>query len=112
IVAVDAYSPHFGFTDSIHDEMTKKVRADGIECITAKASFAGLHTAAARAFNLTKQRVVLQDGTTIRPPTLVIYDGPHALVELESREQYRIFIRHLVPSERLWGGMFTFVVEV
>jgi len=48
---------------------------------------------------------------TVRKPTLTIYEGTNALVELESTEQYRIFIRHLLPSERLWGGMFTFVIE-
>jgi hypothetical protein len=70
-----------------------------------------MHTAAARAFNTIKALSKAQSGQHVRQPTLVIYDGPHALVELESIEQYRIFIRHLVPSERLWGGMFTLVVE-
>lgn len=112
IIAVDAYTPHFGFTDTIHDEFTKRLRNKlDIECITAKASYAGVHTAAARAFNILKERSETQRKQQVRKPTLVIYEGPNALVELESTEQYRIFIRHLLPSERLWGGMFTFVVE-
>lgn len=111
IVAVDAYSPHYGFTDSIHNEMTQRLVGLGIECITAKSSYAGVHTAAAKAFNKIKGRSKALSGQEIRKPTLVIYDGPHALVELESSEQYRIFIRHLIPSERLWGGMLTLVVE-
>ena len=44
-------------------------------------------------------------------PSLMIYEGCHALVDLESSEQYRIFIRHVMPSERLWGGMMTLFVE-
>ena len=109
IVGVDAYTPHFGFTDTIHDEFTKRLRTLGINCLIAKASYAGLHTAAARAFNAFKG--MSEAKQTVRKPTLTIYEGTNALVELESTEQYRIFIRHLLPSERLWGGMFTFVIE-
>jgi hypothetical protein len=111
IVTVDAYSPHFGFTDSIHDESTKRLDRLGIKGITAKASYAGMHTAAAQAFNTIKKTSKAQGGQDVRHPTLLIYEGPQALVELESAEQYRIFIRHLIPSERLWGGMLTLVVE-
>lgn len=111
IIAVDAYSPHFGFTDTIHDEATKRLTKLGVKCITAKASYAGVHTAAARAFNIIKTRSKEQQKEQVRKATLVIYEGPSALVELESVEQYHIFVRHLFPSERLWGGMFTFVVE-
>jgi hypothetical protein len=112
IIAADVYTPHFGFTDSIHDELTDRLKKNLlVECITAKASYAGLHSAAARAFNRIRARAKKQGDSRYRLPTLVIYDGPHALVELESLEQYRIFIRHLIPSERLWGGMFTLVVE-
>jgi hypothetical protein len=42
---------------------------------------------------------------------LVLYEGCTALIDLESNEQYRIFVRHVLPSERLWGGMFTVFVE-
>jgi hypothetical protein len=110
VIAVDAYSPHFGFTDSIHDEFTKRLKEQGIDCITARASYAGVHTASARAFNRMKEKAETQKKEG-RKATLAIYEGASALVELESTEQYRIFIRHVLPSERLWGGMFTFVVE-
>jgi hypothetical protein len=106
IVAVDAYSAHFGFTDSVHDEASRRLEADGVECVTAKASYAGLHTAAARGFNIIKRK-----SEKIRQPTLLVYEGPRALIDLESPEQHRIFIRHLLPSERLWGGMVTLVIE-
>jgi hypothetical protein len=111
IIAVDAYSPHFGFADTIHDRMTGKLKQMGIECLTAKASYAGVHTAAARAFNKLRLRSETQQGGGVRKPTLTIYEGVNAIVDLESAEQYRIFIRHVLPSERLWGGMFTFIVE-
>lgn len=107
IVAVDAYTPHFGFTDSVYDEETKKAKALGIRWVTAGSSYASLHAASAQAFNYIK--VVERD--RVRKPTLVVYDGPSALIDLESAEQYRIFLRHVIPSERLWGGMFTCIVE-
>lgn len=107
IVVVDAYTPHFGFTDSIHLELTRELRKLGIYSVTSAPSYAGIHTATAKAFNMLKK----QSSGKLRIPALIIYEGAYALVDLESVEQYRIFIRHVLPSERLWGGMFTFVVE-
>ncbi len=109
IVAVDAYTPHFGFVDTTHCEWKKQLEGKDINvtCLTSKSSFAGVHTSAAIAFNVIKKR---HQGE-IRHPTLVIYEGIYGLVDLESIEQYRIFIRHLLPSEKMWGGMFTFIIE-
>jgi hypothetical protein len=52
-----------------------------------------------------------QVGDADRKPTLVIYEDAYALSDLESPEQYRIFVRHVLPSERLWDGMFTVFLE-
>jgi len=109
LILIDAYSPHFGFTDSVHRKMTLKAEEDGATVIASAPSFAGLHTATMKAFNHTKSKRGGDRGT--RRPTLVIYEGAHALVEVESIEQYRIFMRHVLPSERLWGGMFTLLIE-
>jgi hypothetical protein len=107
IVVVDAYTPHFGFTDSIYLELTRRLRKLGVSSVTSAPSYAGIHTATAKAFNKLKKN---NEGK-MRIPALVVYENPYALVDLESVEQYRIFIRHVLPSERLWGGMFTFVIE-
>jgi len=107
IIAVDAYTPHYGFADTAHIEWTKAIRELGIECIMSHASYAGLHTSAAKAFNIIKKR----HEKNVRYPTLVIYEGAYGLVDLESVEQYRIFIRHVLPSEKIWGGMFTLFTE-
>jgi hypothetical protein len=112
LVLVDAYTPHFGFTDSIHGVKTDEARKDCLQYILTRPSFAGIHTAGAAAFNVIKQAVTKKtSGSGFRGPTLVIYEGLHALVDLESSEQYRIFYNHVLPSERLWGSMFTVVVE-
>lgn len=78
-----------------------------MECISSAASYAGVHTAASRAFNVIKERAVAD----IRQPVLVIYEDSYALADLESAQQYRVFLRHVLPSERLWGGMFTVFLE-
>ena len=109
LVIVDAFTPHFGFTDSIHREKRLRMEEDGAEVIQSDPSFAGLHTATMDAFKHTMK----QEGgdSATRQPTLVIYEGVHALVELETIQQYRVFMRHVLPSERLWGGMFTLLIE-
>ena len=107
VAIIDAYTPHFGFTDSIHRKLTTDLTAQGFHLITSPASYAGVHTATAKAFNTLKTHA----GKEFRRPTLVIYEGCNALVDLESSPQYRIFIRHVLPSERAWGGMLTLFVE-
>ncbi len=107
IVVVDGFTPHFGYTDSIYPERSKQAADDCLAVVTAKRTYAGIHTATATAFNRIKQA----DSENVRSPTLVIYEGCAALIDLESPEQYRIFVRHVLPSERLWGGMFTMFVE-
>jgi hypothetical protein len=107
LVVVDAFTPHFGFTDSIHSKYANFIRNDmGVHFISSRSTFAGIHTATADGFNWIKKK-----SREARPPTLVIFEGCHALVDLESVEQYHIFVRHVFPSERIWGGMFTLFIE-
>ena len=109
VVLVDAYTPHFGFSDSILDYKTAAVHQSfHVEIQTTKPSFAGLHTAAAKAFKTLKKNA---EKTKPRGPTLVIYEGVYLLSDLESIEQYHVFMNHVVPSERMWGSMLTLIVE-
>ena len=108
VVVVDAFTPHFGFTDSIHTVKTEEIKGMGISYIRSSASYPGMHTAASKAFNLIKDKT----NSPVRPPTLVIYEDTRAIADLESHEQYRIFVRHVLPSERMWGGMYTVFTEV
>jgi hypothetical protein len=109
IVVVDAYTRHFGYADSIYMEATNSLtRYFGVQHVTSGESFAGLHTASSVAFNKIKDQAPKGVG---RQPMLVIYEDCYALADLESREQYRVFIRHVVPSEKMWEGMFTVFVE-
>jgi hypothetical protein len=109
IVVVDAYTPHFGFTDTVYRERTDEAKEKCLAFVTSHRTYAGVHTGIASAFN----KIRKSDTRTpdVRTPAVVFYEGCSALVDLESNEQYRIFLRHVLPSERLWGGMFTVFVE-
>jgi hypothetical protein len=106
IAVADAYTPHFGFTDSIHEDKTLEVKRSGVKYVRAKDSYAGVHTATAKAFNALKSI-----DKKVRKPTFLIYEGANALTDLESVEQYRVFARHVLTSERMWGGMLTLFLE-
>jgi hypothetical protein len=107
IVAIDAYSPHFAFIDSIYTKKDRELESLDVTCVLSKMTFAGMHSAASRAFKVIQKQV----GDSSRKPTLVIYEDAYAISDLESSEQYRIFVRHVMPSERMWDGMFTVFVE-
>ena len=107
LVVIDAYSPHFAFTDSIYPEKDRELHELFVTGVVSTMTYAGLHSAASRAFNLIPKKTDHEE----RRPTLVIYEDTYALADLESPEQYRIFLRHVLPSERMWGGMFTIFVE-
>jgi len=108
VVVVDAYSPHFAFKDKIYWNKADDLAARSVTFHASRMTYAGIHTTSSRAFKTIRAQATKKD---IRVPTLVIYEGAHALADLESSEQYRTFIRHVLPSERYWNGMFTVIVE-
>ncbi|HEV7334490.1 MAG TPA: hypothetical protein VGO06_00870 [Bosea sp. (in: a-proteobacteria)] len=107
IVVIDAYSPHFAFLDSVYPRKDRELRSLGITRIASTMTYAGMHSASSRAFKTIQKQIAGTD----RSPTLVIYEDSYALSDLESAEQYRIFVRHVMPSERMWDGMFTVFLE-
>ena len=113
VVVVDAYTPHFGFYDSVHETRTRFLeRQLGVSVIPCRPTFAGIHTATAEAFNLIKSKEKGGQNNMLRKPALLIFEATYALVDLESKEQYRRFMRHVIPSERMWGSMFTSIIEL
>jgi hypoxanthine-guanine phosphoribosyltransferase len=101
IILVDAHSKHFGFEEVIYKDKTYELEDSKIKIITADTSFAGLHTAIADAHKAIK----------ISSFPLLIYEDISSLIDIESNEQYKIFMRHVIASERLYGGMFTVFFE-
>ncbi|CAN5715385.1 hypothetical protein BH23GEM5_BH23GEM5_02310 [soil metagenome] len=108
LVFVDGYSPSFAFTDDIQRENDERLKADGGRMVKAR-SFAGLHTATNKAFNITKEDTK-KGGVRKRGPLLMVYANTSALCDFESAEQFRVFWRHVIPSERSYG-MTTFIIE-
>ena len=112
VVVVDAYTAHFGFYDSVHEPRTKLLEKQfGVSVVPCGPTFAGIHTATAAAFNAIKKKEKRAENQ-IRKPALLVFEATYALVDLESPEQYRRFFRHVIPSERMWGSMFTLVIEL
>ena len=111
LVVVDAFTPHFGFTDSIYQVKSRELKNLDVLCVRSSVSYAGMHTATSKAFNYLKAKLRKRTKSTSRGPLLVIYEDTRALVDLESQEQYHIFVRHVIPSERMWDGMFTVFTE-
>jgi hypothetical protein len=107
LIVIDAYSSHFAFIDSIYKKKDRQIDALGVKRVASKMTYAGIHSASSKAFNLFKD----SSGAKSRKPTLVVYEGTYALTDLESVEQYRIFVRHVIPSEKMWGGMLTVFLE-
>jgi hypothetical protein len=113
VVVVDAYTKHFGFTDSIYFDATRELKAMGVSYLAPAESYAGLHSATSQAFNKLQKQAKKSGSSSdnVRKPALIIYEDCYAITDLESSDQYRIFLRHVLPSERAWNGMFTVVAE-
>ncbi len=107
-VIVDAYSPSFGFSDDIHERNKGKLNDKGVKWLTAR-TFAGLHSATNKAFNIIKDAEQKQE-KNIRRPMVMVYAHVSALCDFESIEQFRVFWRHVIPSERSYG-MVTVIIE-
>ena len=109
LVLVDVFTPAFGFTDEIHEDRDRQLSRHGVSCVKAK-TFAGLHTAVNQAFKIIKKKEKEQKGKQIRRPSVMVYDRSSALCDTESVEQFRVFWRHVIPSEQCYG-MITLIVE-
>jgi hypothetical protein len=109
IVLVDVFTPVFGFTDDIYQEQDRLLDSHGIAFVKAK-TFAGLHTAVNKAFNIIKQKDKEQRNKKVRRASVMVYDHTSALCDTESVEQFRVFWRHVIPSERCYG-MITVIIE-
>jgi hypothetical protein len=72
IVVIDAYSPHFGFTDSIYEMKTRDLLALGVHCETSEMTYAGMHSASTRAFKTFRKNA---GKNAKRKPTVVVYEG-------------------------------------
>ncbi len=105
LVFIDCYLPVFGFDDEILVERLKELEGRGVSIVKAR-SIAGLHTAAAKAFNIAKKRAKRKT----RDPHRMIYDSVSALADASSLERVKLFFHHMIPTERSYG-MLMIIVE-
>lgn len=108
IVFIDAFSPSFAFTDDIHEDRHRMLLDDGVGYVKAR-HFAGLHTSVSKAFNVIKRNEA-EKGRRNRRPMVMVYAHTSALCDFESTEQFRIFWRHVIPSERSYK-MILIIIE-
>jgi hypothetical protein len=107
LLIIDAHTNHFGFKEDVYRKKTKSlVETKGIPIVTANFSFVGIHSAIVHGYE-----TILQTSGRGKKPSLLIYDSCYALTDLENEKLYRIFLKHVIPSERLLGGNITVFAE-
>lgn len=105
IILVDAHSCHFGFNERIYRQITKKLKDEGIILITAKWTYAGIHSAIAHGYK------THFDNEKDKQPTILLYDSCYCLTDIENEKQYRILLEHIIPSERSYRNNITIFCE-
>jgi len=108
-IIIDAFTPNYGFFDEVNISQVKRLTKDGVKVINGK-TLPGIHTAAAKAFQLTKEYRKNKEGRETRLLHRMVYDGISTLEHLSSVEDIKVFFNHVIPSERNYE-MLTCIVE-
>ncbi|WP_177225769.1 phosphoribosyltransferase family protein [Arsenicibacter rosenii] len=115
LILIDAHTKHFGFNERIYKYNSKVAKDLCLDIITSDASYPGIHSAIIKGFlKVSKKRQKKNNknsNQTDEPLSLIIYEDLSSLIDLESHEQYKIFLRHIIASERLESGLFTVFFE-
>lgn len=106
ILLVDAHTRHYGFREPVYKRKTKMIEDEKIIIEVAKWSYVGIHSAIAHGY---KRKLKIDNRKD--KATLLIYDSCYALSDLENDKLYRIFLKHVIPSERSMGGNITVFAE-
>ena len=106
ILLIDAHTNHFGFKEPTYKAKTRKLIDEGVHIDVAGWSFVGIHSAIAHGYE-TKLRVGKREGK----PSLLLYDSCYALTDIENQKLYKMFMKHVVPSERCMGRNITVFIE-
>jgi hypothetical protein len=106
ILLIDAHTNHFGFKEPSYKHKTDKLIREGIHILVASWSYVGIHSAIAHGYEK-KLRV----GNRIGKPSLLLYDSCYALTDIENQKLYKMFMKHVVPSERCMGRNITVFIE-
>lgn len=111
LLLIDAHTPHFGFDERVYAARTASAEKLGAEIDRSVKSYPGVHTTLAKGYDRMAARLPAEDASGGKRLGIVILDEPSALADVDSISQFKLFIRHVVASERLMGGILTVVYE-
>ncbi|WAM22395.1 MAG: hypothetical protein OI717_00270 (plasmid) [Candidatus Methanoperedens sp.] len=106
-IFIDVFSPNYGFDDGINIDKNREINNQGYKIVTAK-TVAGIHTGVNKAFKIVESNVK-GTGKKTRPPCRMIWDSFSSLVDMSSKEMIKIFLSHVIPSERNYGMISVFI---
>lgn len=107
-IIIDAYTPNYGFDDEINEVRLRELEREGVKIVRGK-TIPGIHSAMARAFNLTKEKQK-ERKREVRRPNRMVFDSISTLSHISSVEAIQVFLNHMVPAEKNYG-MWTFIIE-
>ena len=105
---IDCFSPHYSFDDKVTKFAKQDFSRKGFKFFDAE-SFAEIHTAANDSWYRFR-KVCSEEENSFRIPHRTIYDSLSSLIHFSSDEQYLLFIRHVISSEKSYG-MISLIIE-
>ena len=109
ISIIDCFSPYYAFDDKVLKLDKKNYTKKGLKFYEAD-SFASIHTAANSSWYRFRNELKKIEGNTYRIPHRTIYDTLSSLIRFSSEEQYFLFLRHVINSEKSYG-MISLIIE-
>ena len=105
---IDCFTPHYGFDDKVNKFYKRDLTQKGFVFFDA-TSFSEIHTAANNSWYRFR-KVCKNEENSYRVPHRTVYDTVSSLIRFSSEEQYMLFMRHVISSERSYG-MISLIVE-
>lgn len=105
---IDCFTPHYGFDDKVVKFKKQEYSQKGFVFFDAN-SFADVHTAANNSWYRFRKMCRHQENE-YRVPHRTIYDTLSSLIRFSSEEQYFVFLRHVIASEKEYG-MVSIILE-
>ena len=106
-IFIDIFSPNYGFDDGINIRKNQEIKKNGFHIVPAK-TIAGIHSSISKAFKIIESYVNSTPVKT-RPPCRMIWDSFSSLTDVSSKEIIKIFLNHVIPSERNYGMISVFI---
>lgn len=105
---IDCFSPHYSFDDKVMKFAKQDLIQKGFKFFEAE-SFAEVHTAANNSWYRFR-KICQAEENSYRIPHRTVYDTLSSLISFSSEEQYLLFLRHVISSEKSYG-MISLLIE-